>query len=95
MEQFFLGYFTSSLEPQKDSFPFSQFVIGSLPVREQFCGLHSQGLTWILCFDFKWSIKRSVLEPPAFDSRSTNCALVLVERCFIRNCSKLLIFFDY
>jgi len=30
----FLGYLTSSLEPQKDSFPFSQFVIGSLPVRE-------------------------------------------------------------
>jgi len=40
----FLGYLTSSLSPQKDSFPFSLFVIGSLPVPEQFCGLHSQGL---------------------------------------------------
>jgi len=52
-------------------------------------------ITFILCFDFKWLIKLSVLEPPAHVSRSTNCTLVLVEPCFIRNGSKLLIFFDY
>jgi len=52
-------------------------------------------ITWILCFDFKWLIKLSVFEPPTFVSRSMNCALLLVEHCFIRNGSKLLIFFDY
>jgi len=52
-------------------------------------------ITWILCFDFKWLIELSVFEPPTFVSRSTNCALLLVERCFIRNGSKFLIFFDY
>jgi len=30
----FLVYLTSSLQPQKDSFPFSQCVIGSLPIPE-------------------------------------------------------------
>ena len=30
----FQAYLTSALWPQKDSFPFSQFVIGSLPVPE-------------------------------------------------------------
>ena len=45
--------------------------------------------------DFKWLIKLSVFEPPTFVSRSTNCALLLVERCIMRNGSKLLIFFDY
>ena len=48
----------------------------------------------ILCFDFKWFIKLSVLEPPPFVQRSTNCTLVLVEPCCISNGSKLLIFFD-
>jgi len=52
-------------------------------------------ITWTLCFDFKWLIKRLVLELPAFVSLSKNCTLVLVEPCFIRNGSKLLIFFDY
>jgi len=43
-------------------------------------------LSWILCFDFKCLIKQSVLEPPLFVWRSTNCTLVLVEpRCSIRN----------
>ena len=39
----------------------------------------------MLCFDFKWLIKLSVLKPPPFVSQSTNCTLVLVEPCCIRN----------
>jgi len=38
-------------------------------------------ITWIMCFEFKWLIKLSVFEPPTFVSRSTNCALLFVERC--------------
>jgi len=34
MEQFFRGYLTFSLPPQKDSLPFTQFAIASLPVPE-------------------------------------------------------------
>jgi len=52
-------------------------------------------ITWILFFDFKWLIKLSVFEASTFVARSTNCILLLVEPCLIRNGSKLLIFFDY
>jgi len=36
-------FLTFSLWPQKDSFPLSQFVIGSLSVPEYFCGFHPHG----------------------------------------------------
>ena len=35
-------------------------------------------ITWILCFDFKWLIKLSVIEPPTFVPWSTNFTLLLV-----------------
>jgi len=45
---------------------FSQFVIGSLPVSGIVFWSSLSWVTWIQCFDFKWLIKLSVLEPPLF-----------------------------